>query len=501
MKAAMNLAASEQPRQLLLNGLLLLTAALPSIFFLVTLPPQWNFIDAFLTITLEVKQVIPHWPPIYPFITQLLHNFGAHGLNFLSYLSGPKIVISTQGIYAIILFQHALYIASLIYFVRSITDRPLFRILGVAVISGSLCLALYEHGIYSEAITIPLMFFQLGATLRLVNSPDNRKDLAVYFSSLTCGALTRHATALLACLAPLVFLLLWIWRRRATMRQFVTVVLTSGAAIVAVKVVMATMIWAWNRSDVPIYGRTGTYHMYYGWRDSTPEGRVEILKHVQSLSDDKDIQDAYPVIFNITSPWLEAHNNLVTYVQSDPARKARWDPDVLLNKLYLLYLTHPDAALLGAIKNAFMGYMNNTFSAENWTILSISANSAFPRYRTPDYVKSFASSDLFDDHQLNRTTQMESSWVLHIWDGITVLHLSALATLLVLVAALLRLVPGEQLVFASVCLFVSWINTFVLSLITLFLGRYAVPSDVLILAAIAVTLAGLGEKRSNGMPE
>lgn len=428
----------------------------------------------------------------------MLHNLAEHGLNFASYGAAPTRQLTIQGLYTIIAVQHLLYILSLLYFVRSVSSSFLRQLFALLVIVGVPAFVFYQHGIYSEALTISLLFFQLGATVRIVlRRAPSLADGAVYCTSIYLGGLAREATVFFAVLAPVIFCVLWFWRQRASLGATVIVIVISVLSVAAVKGTTHALALAWDRPTTAFFGRRGIYHMNNAWKSASSEERQTLLAHLRTLSPDPDIQDAFPVALDIKSPWLEAYNKLAEFIQMDPRRQAKWDPDTLLNKLFVLYITHPDRLLLKTVAKTFSEYLENDFSSDIAGILQSTEPGSYDRYLQDDYRKTFQSLSLFSLEERARSRSMRESWLARLWRGIAVVHVTLFIFVLSLICWWRRLLSSPLLVFSLSALFVAWANTAVLAMLTVFLTRYAIESNLLIAAAFATIVGDMNASIGN----
>src|SRR5437867_1464261 len=92
----------------------LLASALP-IYYLMTLPPLWLYLDSIVLTTWTINDgVMPHYPPLYPLFTRsinyatmrLFHGSGAGAVSALAYN------FNDIGLYAILVLQHLLAIVA-----------------------------------------------------------------------------------------------------------------------------------------------------------------------------------------------------------------------------------------------------------------------------------------------------------------------------------------------------------------------------------------------------
>jgi hypothetical protein len=191
-----------------------LCLAAPSIWLLMTVPPLWRDIDAYIQLTWPPgpSTILLHGP-LYCAIARLplwLGYLGTHTsspISFQDFMRHPR--LTDVGIYILVWLQHVGLWIGLTWLLAAISASILVRtVLAIFCASQPIFYA-FAHCVGSETLSMIEIIFLVGMGLRIVTDYPkvNAGKWFVAGGILICCVLTRHINALLAVLLPLAVVL------------------------------------------------------------------------------------------------------------------------------------------------------------------------------------------------------------------------------------------------------------------------------------------------------
>ena len=206
----------------LLASITALVLAAPSLWFLITVPPLWRDVDAYVQTTAAVDpSIVLLHGPLYSLLARLPlyfgHLIGADDWRaFSHFLLRP--ILTDAGVFILLLLQHAALLAVQFYFVRTVTRVGWIRVLLALVLAANPMLYAFAHCVGSEALSAIGYVLIAAVGLRIVSrgADATRRDWLAFAAVLLLLMLTRQINAGLIVLLPLAFLPLLYRRGAAT---------------------------------------------------------------------------------------------------------------------------------------------------------------------------------------------------------------------------------------------------------------------------------------------
>ena len=178
---------------------------LPSLWFILRVPPLWNYMDGFLQISTKPSAAtLLVWPPFYC--------FGARAPRLIGYLLGGgevKIalryfnhpVLTDSAIYVLIIAQHLGLLLASLFFIHVLSKRtPVRIVLALALASFSFQYAAV-HAVGSESASVILILLIVAFSVEIARTGQLSTKGWIWLTGLLCAAvLTRHIIAVLTLL-------------------------------------------------------------------------------------------------------------------------------------------------------------------------------------------------------------------------------------------------------------------------------------------------------------
>jgi hypothetical protein len=297
-----------------------------------------------------------------------------HGLPYLS-IGTPE--LSDIGIYSLLVVQHLFLIYSLFFVVRTVTNLFFLRLLFAFFFALTPWLYLFAQCIGTEAFSDPLVCLIAGYGWICLRSPDLQlRRLVMLFLLLLAAALTRHINLVLICLVPMALAVPVIMRTffpdralspkpassnfRGWRKLLVYGCLGVAIAIASIGI-QQTMCWLFRVPYRSTFGVTFEWRLDY--LDTLPaEERNTILGRVSAKVNDPIVTEA---IRDLIRAMDRKENRGYGFLydrmdeilsQSGPKslQQHTLEIDSKLNRVAQAFLTPPDPALLGTIRNEML---------------------------------------------------------------------------------------------------------------------------------------------------
>lgn len=420
--------------------------ASPSLFLLFTCPPLWRDTDGFNQIASTFAPMgIIHWLPGYCFFGRLIMIVGGvagslltgHGIPYLS-IGTPT--LNDAGIYLLIIFQHALLVASLWYLIEVLTDRFWLKLIFAGFLVFTPWLYLFAHCIGSEAFSNPLVILTVAAGWRCLKLPNpSRRNTGGFFLFLLLAALTRQINALLAVAMPLTLLITTgIYRIQAFAgtpkakrrtpdtasrwdffaRNCAVFLGLSMLALVGSIAVQVVMCWAFRVPYRTTFGRTFEWRLRY-LASLSADDRTRLFNRFSSKLKDPMLSSALFALNDslVRDPdWkaLFLFQNLDTQLEAAGVTNQQiraYQADLKLNRLAGHFLLPPEANYVRATWDDF----------QKVPFLSQSDLSRSPFYTTTALQNQLEGPRYARLRSL-ATFQYDSSFFIHRWDQVPYFH-------------------------------------------------------------------------------
>jgi hypothetical protein len=199
------------------NAVLLLCLLAPSAWMIVTVPPLWRDVDAYIQLTQDPR-ITTFWghAPAYGYLAKVPLFLGEQWERWRGIaVANPESGLSTltdTGVWLLIIAQHLALTSAAFYFIVAIS-RSFWVRLALSLVWASCALFYtFAHCVGSESLSLILMVFVAAKGLRLISPAQEPhwKDWYLFAVALSLCLLSRHVNILLIFLLPTAFLLSWI---------------------------------------------------------------------------------------------------------------------------------------------------------------------------------------------------------------------------------------------------------------------------------------------------
>jgi hypothetical protein len=354
--------------------IVLVIVALPSIFFLLAVPPLWRDCDGFYQLATKpnLLQVL-HWPPLYCFLGRIPLLLGDLLSRFFPGRPTPSLsfddpAFTDIGLYLLALSQHVLLVVSLLVACWKLCRTLISRVALALLFASQAWLYAFAHCVGSEAFAHPFVLLTAVATVVWIRQARPNK-LATFglFTAMLGAVLSRQIDGLLLFL-PLACLLL-IHLARSVLQVHPSepkrgVVLTRllrasliGLAVVVSCGIVTGGLCAWYK--IPYRSRVG---YTFQWRldylaDLRGPDREQRFSHLDQAFHDEAVSYGIhkfsesftgnehwqpEMLSQAIFDWFHDHTAL-------PFRKQAYEMDVRLNRIARWFLLSGDAALYARI--------------------------------------------------------------------------------------------------------------------------------------------------------
>lgn len=357
-----------------------LILSLPSLYFLVFVPPLWRDSDGFVQIGTRLNFLtVIHFPPLYCWGARIPLLIGTllDGTALSRGLTINPPILTDVGIFLLLLTQHLLLIGSLLITCLTIAERPLFRSASAVFFALNPALYAFANCVGAEALSNVVVLLVAILGLRFVVEPS-RQQLKLLFVVLVAGILAKHVNAILCALLPGTLLLVTFSRffssassahrsglsafgLRKLLQTFGLVTLVGVAAIGAASATVWLICRITKIPDVSRLGYTFQWRLDYLTRVD-PAVREATLARISSQLDDPATTYALQRLkesLNSRAPWdpQMLSQNIYERLEGDPTiltgKARRVSMDHRLNKLALAFLLSGDHMLYEAISEDF----------------------------------------------------------------------------------------------------------------------------------------------------
>jgi hypothetical protein len=481
-------------------ALVFLVAAAPSIVWLATLPPSWNYIDSLVVMLYRIAPgVIPHYPLFYPLFTRTVNHWMTH-------LFEPQAAtlaewgtenLSDTSLYGILVIQHLLFAAAVTYLACVLARTLRRRLLVVLPFYLTPSLSLYNQGIFSEGPWITSLIFVLAAGIHLLRTDrPNAWNYGVYFVAWIAALLTRHVSFIFAFMVPAAMLGLAAleysrWRQHLTRAALAIAVSVAGwYAVGIVNRVVCPLVGVAYHS---VYGRSGVYHItMVDWTAVPAESRESLQRSIQEKSSSPLVAGAVPVIFANRNPWTGTWNDVRTYVaaQGDEVLAGRDVgilTDEILNEVSGLFVRSWNPWYLGRVTQTLRDYWTIYRTNKQADVVFSLGESSLELYaRTNQH--SFQGVEAVDPAGVARFKAVRESAPYRLANGLHDYHLIWILGGFLVVGVGFR--QGKSTYLLAVAALLNLAIYFVLiSLVTTSVTRYGLATQIVIPVVLAVVLA------------
>lgn len=498
--------------------ILSVVAFMVPLYFLLTLPPNFNFIDsmAMLIPTTPLEVNLLQYAPLYPFF--LKKSVALLTFPFLSSFDSVKGFVNDRGLYLTIIVQYVLLVSSLVYLACGLGRTFKKQLLALSVFLLNAVFFLYVHGLYSESLWIPLLLFQLGAIYRLIIVRERMGvPYLVYCVALFFQLLTRHIGIVLAPLLPILVLATIAVdakkRRDFYIKQlgffcspgcqyFLLALFLTLLPVLAARSTQKIVLMLNHIEDRSLAARPMIYRLSAIPWDKVGELEKErVIGELINRTDDPIVKKAIPAAFSATNPWEETWWKVNQVIKKDFREETRFvDTNVLtdrvLNKIAWLFLTSGNRYLWESIFKDFKTYLNSTSSQQAVGILDNSKNSLV-LYEKSEFYRNFLNNvesvniknlPLFDNfihHPYIRLLKpVKESWLAFFIFLFSIFFLKA------------KLLKKDVFIMINVSLFFAAAYLGLISFLTIFIFRYSVFGSLLIFFALSVLVSNISKEEA-----
>lgn len=475
-------------------------AAAPSMVWLATLPPAWNYIDSLVVMLYGIAPgVIPHYPLLYPLFTRtvnyvLTHLFEPQSATVAQWGSEN---LSDTSLYGILVIQHVLFAAAVTYLACVLARTLGRRLLVVIPFCLTPSLSLYNHGIFSEGPWITSLIFVLGAGIQLLRAErPSPWNYGIYFAAWIAALLTRHVSFIFAFMVPAAMLGLVVfdfprWRQHlARAALTIAVSLAGWYAVGLVNRVVCPWVGVAYHS---VYGRSGVYHItMVDWAAVPADSRESLIRSLQEKSSSPLVAGAVPVIFANRSPWTGTWSDVRDYVASQgeealAGRDVGILTDEILNEVSGLFVRSWNPWYLGRVEKTLTDYWTIFRTAKQSDVVFALGESSLDLYaRTNQH--SFQGVEAVDPAGVARFKAVRESAAYRLVNRFHDHHLVWILAGLLLVGLAARPEKSTYLLAAAALLNLA-IYFVLISLVTTTVTRYGLSSQIVLPVVMAVVLA------------
>ena len=471
---------------------LVAVAFLPLLLILWLLPPTWNYIDSSIYILQSARSNFPHYPPLYLFFTQSIHDLASGIWPHLG--SGYVRVLTDSGVYGVVVVQLLLFSFSLLYFASILPVGYGSKIAAVVLICANLNFLVLTGGFYSEGLSISLLIFQFAALFDLLGEKPRTLSWIVFPLAAYFGIETRHAVATYIWALPCMGAALYFYGRTVSAKRVLAFLLISLTIYGATKATAAGFCSLWQSECTPIVGRAGVYRFYEAQRVLPESEREAQVARLQEKTDDRFLKETIHIMFTDTHPWSGSVQRLWKIFNETPREQWEgWSADLLLNAAFKLYLTNPDSALFTSIGNSFYLYLTRTIGGNVDSIIQNSVNSLdlyHKEHLSPNY-RNLTSTALAQSSHFDAFTK---SSIVTSLRNIAYWHIT-LFTVLVTTACIARKkITPRVAVYVIGCQLFGWGSLLLVSIITCTVVRYMAVTEVLLFLSLGSLVTCFGSR-------
>ena len=463
-----------------------LLCLLPGILLLASCPPLWNGIDAALYIICSPLQMYPHWPPLYPMFVGSVFKIGAILEQQSLSLSEPIKHFTDIALYTVVIVQHLLLAGGICFFLNSLPLTPRRRLyLTVLLIAISAPLYFHTHGVYSESLAIVFLFFMLGIVLRISENPGDKTLYTGYAAATLAMAFSRHPVVV--CI-PFLALFSLLSRRSPGTRPALCVGV-SGAVCVLYFFLNFAFCKISGGPCVSSIGLGPAHRWILMGRENNGADREYLVSRLTKATDDPSLQKIIPLAFSAHDPWDDLLKGVAATLPAEQRNNAQAESQKLVNKLFRLYLFHPDWLLVSYIGGDAKTYLLSSHFSKLESPVSWMAK-LIDWYPKSDFAPWYASLVEISPQTSEQIARFSSV----AWKILAYSHFLSDGLLALLTSVLIWFGRGRDTSvrlcsFALSALAVALIHLLIVSIIIPYDVRYGLPHGALINAGFIAALA------------
>jgi hypothetical protein len=346
------------------NALLLLCLLAPSVWMIVTIPPLWRDVDAYLQLT-EDPRVATFWghAPAYCYVAKV----PLFVANQFRHSSEVVAGLTDRGVQLLIVTQHLGLAAAVFYFIRAVSSVFWVRLVLVLAWASNPLSYTYAHCVGSESLSMILVVVLALKALRLIRSQGDPPwiDWYVFAIVLCVCILSRHLNLCLLVLVPATFFLLWVksrFRGLQLSRQYfhqTMIALLIGIACLAVAGSLTRGLA--RKTKLHPHSRLG---YTFVWRlrflnELPPDQRSDLLQQVTARTKRPETRKLISLVEQIEQEGSELNAGTLmqraTRLLYSGKKDIPWEElDEALNDMAFAFLLPPTAAHIDAAKKDFV---------------------------------------------------------------------------------------------------------------------------------------------------
>jgi hypothetical protein len=472
-------------------------------YLLAKLPPIWYTCDTSVMIGLRAWIAIPHYPPLYPIFARLINYYAlacTPGGSPVPIEEGGN--VNELGLYAIVVVQHLLAAAALLAFVTAAArtfPRRLF-VLGIFLLN-----PLYfwmSHSLQTEGLWLTFILLQCAFALRIWRSGAPSPWLYLgYFLAFFCGVMTRYPGAVLGALLPGMFLVSFLLRRpsRGDVLRLGGTVLATAGLIVACGFANRICCKKLHCSLTPVWARPAVYRIStMAWENYPPETTRGLIRSIQERTADPRVKKAVVLAFANKNAWCGIHDDIREMIGRETGA-TDWvalseRTDEVLSEVCRLYLTSGNRYVLQGMWRDYVSYATEDVT---FPLIDLALEYCRDSYATYHHeysevvlgVRFFSPGQ--NDDVLQRCDAFADSLVFRLWSKAgpdTELFLLVWVVFLALVGGWCRFVDAKIAVFSVSLVIVLQVYYVLISVMTLYLIRYACVGPLLTFASLGAVV-------------
>ena len=364
--------------------LLLAILFLPSLLMLLTIPPLWKDIDAYIQVT-EPPGVstILHYAPLYGFVARVPLYLGyaydclRSGLPLPSCAFFAHPALSDSGVWLLLWAQHTAFCCCACLVIVSATRLFVARLALAILWAVNPLFYAFAHCVGSETLSLILLLLLAGVGIRITAQPAKTPFWVwlVFGLLVSLSILTRHINAIVAALLPLSFGfaglvgVATLWRKSARERRWLLyrgsrdlrcVVAAVVLGIASIAVANGTLRVISQAAGIHYHTRVGLTFMFrlnfFG--PLSPNEREPLLQRAAANSRSDDIQSVLNAIRAAPSE-ADTFDTMALIKNAEallpPQIAASIDKsDEVFNETAMAFLTSPSPIFLNAVGSDFV---------------------------------------------------------------------------------------------------------------------------------------------------
>lgn len=464
--------------------LLIFLTLLPSLLLVLFVPPSWNYIDSYMFITPHSLVLVPQHQPLYLVVCQVFMKLASY---------------NWPGVSMLIIFQHLVYLAGLLWLVYGLRAYRA-RILLTIFMGLNWGLLILVHGVYMEALFCGLLVGLLGFVVRVLNADEKNGVLFWLGFAMVLWALmtTRHIGILFAALLPGVMLGLVILNRGAGYRKYLgaagIAIAMSVIAFAGTKALNAYVKHLYPKKHEAQYGKPGVYRIAYMQWDKMPkQERKDILEGYKLAAEGDSILIELFDMLATNDPdtlnlWIGVSQRIINRIEETGSPHTY---DYYFNKATIITYQKPNRYLVWAItKDVFSALRANMLNdATISSLLTYNGSMNFDMRVQSVY-------EHYKDASQSFYQALDNSWLNNMGMPILLIML-----MFILTARYTYIHASPNMWWATLMIILFALLVLVANcIVTIHLGRYMMPTQVLCYTATATLLAtAIANRKAKGL--